>query len=67
MSRELARKLAVAFRHLVKKGSFPAYWKHISVPGKSSSSDVGDYRPKSITPVLSKVFENFGARKLNTS
>ena len=31
---------------------------------KKSSADVGDYKPISITPVLSKVFERIVAGKL---
>ena len=35
------------------------------VPKGSASSDVGDYRPISITPVLSKVFEKIVVGKLS--
>ena len=35
------------------------------VPKRYASSDVGDYRPMSITPVLSKVFEKIVAGKLS--
>ena len=36
-----------------------------SLPKESSSSYVGDYRPISITYVLSKVFEKIGSGKLS--
>ena len=57
VTRELATKLAVIFKHLVKKIIFPGCWRLadvMTVPKKCSSSDIGDYT----TPVLSKVFEN---------
>ena len=60
--------MAVIFRHLFKGGSFPACWRLadvVPVPKGSPSSDVGDYRPLSITPVLSKVFEKIVAGKLS--
>ena len=37
----------------------------VSAPKGSASSDVGDYRTISITPVLSKVFEKILAGKLS--
>ena len=63
---ELAPQLAVVLR--VRGGGFPEYWKFADVvplPEESSFSDVGDYRPISITPVLSKIFEEIVARKLS--
>ena len=60
MAWKLAPKLAVIFRHLVRGGSFLACWKLadvVSVPKRSAFSDVGDYSPISITPVLKKVFQ----------
>ena len=65
---ELASKLAVIFRHLVRGGSFPACWRLadvVPVPKESASTDVGDYRPISVTLVLSTVFENIVAGKLS--
>ena len=58
VARELAPKLAVIFRHLIKGGSFPACWRFfdvVPVPKVLASSEVGDYRAIFITPVLSKV------------
>ena len=68
VARELAPKLAVIFRHLVRKDSFPKCWKRpdvVLVPKESSFSDVEGYRPISITPVLSNVFERIVAGKLS--
>ena len=65
---ELAPKLAVSFRHLVKGGCFPACWRLadvVPVSKGSPSSDVGDYRPISIISILSKVFEKIVAGKLS--
>ena len=56
--------------HLVKggRGSFPACWGLANVvimPKGSPSSDVEDYIPDSITPLLSKAYENIVAEKCN--
>ena len=63
----LAPHLSVVFRRLLRLGSFPACWRQANVPtipkGPSSSS-VSSYRPISITPVLSKVFERLMAVRL---
>ena len=56
----LAPRLSVVFRWLVRLGSFPACWRQANVtpiPKGPPSSSVANYRPISITPVLSKVFE----------
>ena len=48
------------FRPLVRLGSFPANWRQANVtpiPKGPPSSSVANYRPISITSVLSKVFE----------
>ena len=56
----LAPRLSVVFRRLVRLGSFPACWRQGNVAhilkGPPSTS-VANYRPISITSVLSKVFE----------
>ena len=60
VAQDLASKLAVILGHHVKGDSFPVCWRLadvVPVPKESSSSDVGGYRPISITPVLSNVFE----------
>ena len=56
----LAPCLSVAFRRLVRLGSFPACWRQANVtpiPKGPPSSSVANKRPISITSVLSKVFE----------
>ena len=60
MNQELVPKMTVIFRHLVKGSRFPACWMStdvVHVPKRSHSSDAGDYRPISITSILSKEFE----------
>ena len=56
----MAPRLRVVFRRLVRLGSFPACWRQANVtpiPKGPPSSFVANYRPISITSVLSKVFE----------
>ena len=56
----LALRLSVMFLRLVRLGTFPACWKQANVthiPKCPPSSSVANYRPISITSVLSKVFE----------
>ena len=56
----MAQFLSVVFRWLVCLGSFPACWRQANVapiPKGPPSSSVANYRPISITSVLSKVFE----------
>ena len=53
-------RLSVVFRRLVRLGSFPASWRQANdtpIPKGPPSSSVENYRPISITSVLSKVFE----------
>ena len=56
----LAPRLSVVFRWLLRLGSFPTCWRQANVtpiPKDPPSSSVANYRPISITSVLSKVFE----------
>ena len=56
----MALRLSIVFRRLVRLGSFPACWRQANVtpiPKGSPSSSVANYRPISITSVLSKAFE----------
>ena len=53
-------RLSVVLRWLVHLGSFPACWRQTnvtSIPKDPPSSSVANYRPISISSVLSKVFE----------
>ena len=59
--------LSVVFRRLVRLGSFPACWRQANVtqiPKGPPSSSVANYRPISITSVLSKVFERLVSVRL---
>ena len=56
----IAPRLSVVFLRLVRLGSFPPCWRQENVtpiPKGPPSSSVANYRPTSITSVLSKVFE----------
>ena len=56
----LAPRLAVVFRPLLGLGSFPVCWRvaHVTpIPKGPPSSSASNYRPISLTPILSKVFE----------
>ena len=51
---------SVVFRQLIRLSSFPVCWRRANVtpvPKSPPSSSVSNYRPISITSVLSKVFE----------
>ena len=55
------------FRPLVRLGSFPACWRQANVtpiPKGPPSSYVANYRPISVTSVLSKVFERLVSVRL---
>ena len=63
----LAPRLRVVFRRLARLGSFPACWRQAKVtpiPKGPPSSSVANYRPISITSVLSKVFERLAPVRL---
>ena len=67
MAHLLAPKLSVIFRKLLKEGSFPLCWRTANVapvPKGPLSPDPSEYRPISITPILSKVFEKLVASRL---
>ena len=60
-------RLSVVFRRLVRLDSFPACWRQANVtpiPKGPPSSSVANYRPISITSVLSKVFERLVSVRL---
>ena len=63
----MAPCLSVVFRRLVRLGSFPACWRQANVTPiqkGSPSSSVANYRPISITSVLSKAFERLVSVRL---
>ena len=63
----MALRLSVVFRRLVRQGSFPACWRQANVTPISKgppSSSVANYRPISITSVLSKVFKGLVSVRL---
>ena len=68
ISKVLAPKLAVLFRSLLRSGSFPPCWRLANVTpipkGSSPTSNPSEYRPISITPILSKVFERLISRRI---
>ena len=56
----LAPRLAVVFRRLLRLGSFPVCWREANVtpiPKGPPSSSASNYRPISLTPILSIFFE----------
>ena len=63
----LAPRLSVVFLRLVRLGSFLACWRQANVtpiPKGPPSSSVANYRPISLTSVLSKVFESLESVRL---
>ena len=65
----LSSKIAVIFRKCARAGTFCTCWRVGNVTPLckcgSGSSCPSDYRPITITPVLSKVFERLLAKRLN--
>ena len=63
----MAPRLSVVFRRLVRLGSFPACRRQANItpiPKGPPSSSVANYRPISITSLLSKVFERLVSVRL---
>ena len=63
----MAPRLSIVFRRHVCLGSFQACWRQANVtpiPKGPPSSSVANYRPISITSVLSKVFEHLVSVRL---
>ena len=63
----LAPKLAQLFRLLLRRGCFPESWRVANVsaiPKGPPSPDKENYRPISITAILSKVYERLVSHKL---
>ena len=64
----LAPKLSRVFRQLLRQGSFPQQWRCanvVPIPKGPVSSLVTGFRPISITPVLSKVYERLVSSRLS--
>ena len=66
----LAPRIAVIFRKLTRVGGFSLFWRTGNITPTSKSATAGscpsNYRPISITPILSKIFERLLAKRLNT-
>ena len=63
----LAPHLAVVFRRLHRLGSFPVCWRVVNVtpiPKGPPSSSTSNYRPISLTPILTKIFERLVSVRL---
>ena len=63
----MASHLSIVFWQLVRLGSFPACRRQANVtpiPKSPPSSSVANYRPISVTSVLSKVFEGLASVRL---
>ena len=69
LSSQLAPKLAVILRILIRQGAFSECWRSGNITpipkGSSSSPSPNDYRPITITPILSKIFERLLAKRLS--
>ena len=65
----LSPKLSVIFRKESRAGAFSSCWRFGNVTPLSkcggNSSNPSDFRPITITPVLSKIYERLLARRLN--
>ena len=64
----ISPKLSVLLRRLITQGVFPVPWRDANVtaiPKGAASPKKEEYRPISITPVLSKLFERLIGRKLS--
>ena len=65
----IAPKLSIIFLGLIRRGSFPECWwsTNVTVISKGAPSpDRENYRPISITPILSKVYLKLVSHKLSS-
>ena len=65
----VASKISILFCRLVRLGSFPECWRYANVTAilnGAPSPEEENYRPISITPILSKVYEKLVTRKLSS-
>ena len=68
VSDTIAPKLSIIFRGLILRGSFPECWRSANVtafPKVAPSPNMENFRPISITPILSKVYEKLVSHKLS--
>ena len=64
----IAPKLSIFWGGLIRWGSFPEFWRSgnvTAIPNGAPSTDRRNYRPISITPILSKVHEKLDSHKLS--
>ena len=65
---QLSPKIATIFRRLLMNGEFPSCWRFANITpipkGTSPTQFSSDYRPISITPVLSKIYEKLLVKRL---
>ena len=64
----LAPKISRVFRILLRRGLFPSQWRRADItpiPKGTISSLVSGYRPISITPILSKLYERLISVRLS--
>ena len=64
----IAPKLTIIFCTLIRLGSFQECWQSpnvTAIPKGAPSPDRENYRPISITPILSKMYEKFVSHKLS--
>ena len=65
----IAPKINIIFHRLIRLGSFPESWRSADVtaiPKGAPSPDSENYRPISIIPFLSKVYEKLVPHKLSS-
>lgn len=68
-SDELTSPLAQIFRRCLQSGVWPAQWKEARVTPvhkKKSRSEPGNYRPISLLPIISKIFERIIGEQLTS-
>ena len=65
----IAPKLSIIFHGLIRQGSFAECWRSnnvTAIPKGTASPDRENYRPISIAPILSKVYEKLVSHKLSS-
>ena len=65
----IASKRSIIFSRLVRLGSFPEFWRSANVTAITKgapSPDMENYRPASINPILSTMYEQLVSHKLSS-